>query len=259
MFPEGTNRNIVDILKGRVRNTSKFSLTSEGSFEAGTYKLLSNNATLQTLPYPYLSIATNLTLSSSSDNDKVGSTGATAVLLQGLNENWDLTTEIINMNGQAPVLTTNKFIRVFVAQIFNVASNLSALGDYSSVGTIYVGSGDVASGVPTVKYLTIEIGASRNRSGIYSVARGYTAYIYGVCFEFQNAGVTAYAQWKLALRLFGVNATFFTNANNFVQSSIRNDFVFAAPEKSDIEMRAFNSQGTRVITGEISILLVKNS
>ena len=74
----------------------------------------------------WLSTATALEILSSSGSDDVGSSGATKVTIQGLDNNWDLAEATVSMDGATPVALPGTWFRInrmFVAEVGTYAGN----------------------------------------------------------------------------------------------------------------------------------------
>ena len=119
--------------------------------------------------------AQSLEIVSDNINDTFTGSGARTVIVEGLDSNWDLIKETVNMNGIVPVTLSNQFMRVFRMRV-------SSSGTYSGlVGGSHSGNislQGVGSG-PIYATIVIENGQPLGASeiGAYSVPRGYTAYI----------------------------------------------------------------------------------
>jgi len=62
--------------------------------------------------YAFPTVAAVMKISSSSTDDDAAGTGARTVLVDGLNANYERVTEIVSLDGQTQVDTTNSYIRV---------------------------------------------------------------------------------------------------------------------------------------------------
>ena len=74
----------------------------------------------------WLSTATALEILSSSGSDDVGSSGATKVTIQGLDNNWDFAEATVSMDGVTPVALPGTWFRInrmFVAEVGTYAGN----------------------------------------------------------------------------------------------------------------------------------------
>jgi len=122
--------------------------------------------------YSYLSAATVLKVSSSSANDTSAGTGARTVELFGLDADYDEINEIVTLNGQTAVNTTQSFLRVYRMIVRSAGTG------GTNAGVIYAGTGTVTAGVPANKYATVAVGDGQSLMALWTVPRGYTAYLF---------------------------------------------------------------------------------
>lgn len=95
-----------------------------------------------------------------------GSNGDTAqITVIGLNSNYELTNEVVTLNGSTPVATTKQYLRI--NSIF-----VSAGSATNPAGAVYLkNSGG------TVTYAQINAGIGRSQAAIYTVPAGYTYFL----------------------------------------------------------------------------------
>lgn len=87
--------------------------------------------------YPWSAFSTPSTLSivSTSDQDKVGGTGAYTMNVVGLDANFNWLDEVVNLNGLTPVLTTNVFARVFRMNVATASAGTAISGIFNLIIT----------------------------------------------------------------------------------------------------------------------------
>lgn len=218
------------------------------------------NGTLETVwshggLYTYPSAATVMKVSSSSAADSGSSTGARTVTVSGLDANYNEISEVVTLNGQTAVLTTNTFIRVFRAFVNTAGSGGTA------AGTIYVGDGTVTGGVPATVYAEIVLGENQTQMALWTVPAGYTLYIYSGKFSASSNNVAQYILGKFVFRPFG--GVFRNAADITINSAVVNydfEIPLALPEKSDIECRAIALSGSNFyVTAAFEGVYIKNS
>ena len=93
--------------------------------------------------YSFLTAATQLKISSTSNNDSSGGTGLQTVLISGLDGAYKPVQETIELNGQTEVLTVNSYIAVNDFLGVLPGSSLP-----SHDGIVYAGTGNVTGGKP---------------------------------------------------------------------------------------------------------------
>lgn len=204
--------------------------------------------------YVYPTSATVMKVSSSSANDAAGNTGARTLLLSGLDANYNTVSETVTLAGQTAVNTANSYLRIQSTQILTVGSNAG------QVGTIYIGTGTVTSGVPATVYWRSEIDYNNWSFAGFTVPAGYTAYI--TSYTITNQATTALINVSAALVVYEyglgypeIQSTIRTTSNGDFDRHF--DYPFAVPEKSDFQLRAWATAAVNV-TGEIQFVLVQN-
>ena len=88
--------------------------------------------------YTATSVSSVLNIRSSSANDTSGGTGVNSLVLFGVDDDWDLVTEVVTLNGTTNVTTTNSYIGVNRMTIYTSGSSNSNVGTItatSSAGT----------------------------------------------------------------------------------------------------------------------------
>jgi len=105
-------------------------------------------------------------ISSTSTDDAVGQSGATAVVVSGVSDTNAAIAETLAMDGQTEVTTTNTFKVVTKIQV------VAAGAGGSNVGEIWAGNGTVTAGVPATKYNSVEIATNISSAAIVAVPAG---------------------------------------------------------------------------------------
>jgi len=182
--------------------------------------------------------ANTITVSSSSASDV-----NTSVIVVGLDSNYDILEEEIELVTQTNNASSNNFIRVYRAYMGN--------GD-TNVGTISIknGSTDVA---------LITAGFGQTLMAIYTIPRYYSGYLYqGTC----SAQAGADATGNMFVRYGGTTA--FRVGHSFEVSGAGGQYTypFSFPpeltEKSDIDVRITTRSNNGRYTAAFDLLLVRN-
>ena len=182
------------------------------------------------------------------DPDKGGSTpgtGAHEITVEGLDENWELASETLDLNGQDAVTTTITFIRVFRAYI-------------GTVGTGLINAGDITITVDSKTVAKILADKGQTLMAVYSIPSGYTGYLLHARVSVGRI-ITSVVDFNIFWRLFGKGWR--TGGEITVENdTFSDDFVFppALPEKSDIRVHANVSANSTVVTSTFDMLLIKN-
>jgi hypothetical protein len=205
--------------------------------------------------YSYLASASVLKVSSSSTADTSAGTGARTVELSGLDANYDEVSETVTLNGQTAVNTTNEFLRI------NRIVVRSAGSGGQNAGVIYAGTGTVTTGVPANKYATIAIGDNQTVMALWTVPRGYTAYLLQTDITVATTQNNKYCTVHLVSR---PNGEVFQIKDKFVKAESSVHQAYTIPlkfeEKTDIEVRAIgDSAGADIaISAGLDIIYIQN-
>lgn len=197
--------------------------------------------------------ALQLKVSSSSANDTAAGTGARTVFVAGLDANHNEISEIVTLNGQTPVLTTQFFLHVNNAYVATAGSGLSAAGD------IYFGDGVVTLGVPATVYDLIKFDYNQRITGSYTVPAGYTAYVSQGLFSAGQPGGSAQVSGRLlTVGADGIRRTAaITTVNNGV-ADYAFEYSIEIPEKTTIEATAQASSNNNEASAMFVLVLIKN-
>jgi hypothetical protein len=229
----------IKISRGQVRGTipvHKFGAVPAMSTNT-TGTLWDKNNTI----YPWSvwdSGANTVTVGSSSASD-VGK----SVVVVGLDENYDIYEEEIDLTNQDGNISTSTFIRVHRAFMGN--------GD-SNVGTISIKNGATDVAVITPQF-------SQTLMAVYSIPRNYTGYLYQGTASAQSG---ADATGNMFIRYGGTTAFRVGHSFEFAgaggQYTYNFSFPPALPEKSDIDVRIITRSNNGRYTAAFDLLLVKN-
>ena len=204
--------------------------------------------------YSYLSSASVLKVSSSNANDTSDGTGARTVQVYGVDSDYNEINEIVTLNGQTALNTSNSFLRVYRTIVRTAGSGEKNAGD------IYVGDGTVTSGVPATKYAKILVGNNQTLMALWTVPSGYTGYLYQFDCSSGSTAANKFQTIKLFIRpenqVFQVKDVQTVHNNNIV---LDYGVPLKINEKSDIEVRALSSSGTDAVSANFSIIYKKNT
>lgn len=202
----------------------------------------------------YPTSAEQMKVSSSSANDTAAGTGARTITITGLDASWNEISEVVTMNGQTAVLTTNSFLRI------NGLSVTTADGLLANAGNIYVGNGVVTAGVPATIYDMIPAGFNNRQTHAYTIPANYTGYIVSARFvTAQTAGSDAV--WA---RLTMTNSDGIKRSTSVAQM---NNGILILPvgvpirvtEKTTIAGEGMGNAANNSCSSVVQLILVKNS
>lgn len=189
--------------------------------------------------YPWSSLTSAGTLTvdraSASDADKV-------ITIIGLDANYNQITENVTLTSATGNATTQSFLRVYRAYMYN--------GSATNVGNI-----DIKISSTTIARITA--GKGQTLMAIYTVPAGYTAYLtQGVMSVKSGADATG----DFFVRYGGETA--FRIAHTFEVASAEYFYAFHVPfkipEKSDIDVRASVRSNNARVTAAFDFYLIRN-
>ncbi len=209
--------------------------------------------------YTYLSSASTLYISSSSTADDVASTGARSATVSGLDANYDEVSVTVDLDGQNGVQlgSANNWIRVN-----RIAVDTAGSGGQNA-GVLYVGTEASPSvGVPTNKYATVAIGDNQTLMALWTVPRGYTAYLTQLDVTVATEQNNKFATISTLARPFG---GVFNVVDKFVKSESSHHQEFSFPlkftEKTDIEIRGIASSAAAdcAVSAALDFIYIANA
>jgi hypothetical protein len=202
---------------------------------------------------PHPTVASVLKISSSSANDTSAGTGAQTVYIEGVDGNFNVVSETVELNGQTAVNTTNLYLYVNSFYVATVGSG------GANAGNINAGTGTVTSGVPAVLYDIIAIGYNQRTTGHYCVPAGFTGYMTtGSISAGQASGSTAVTAF---LKQHGTDNILRVGAVSTVNNS---DAVFSfeqpytIPEKNCVGASAIGAANNNAVSSYFNIILIKD-
>ena len=209
-------------------------------------------------PLPMLiqhpSVAIQIKVTSTNINDTATGTGARTIYIEGLDGDYNEVTEIVTMNGQTTVLTTQLFLKINRATVVSAGSAKSALGD------IYMGDGAVVAGVPASKYNIIKFDFNNTVTGHYTIPAGYTGYLVQGLFSVgQAAGSSEIRGRLMTTDQNGINRTNSVVAINNGTADYVFEFPVPIPEKTDIEARAIGVSNNNSASSMFILCLIANT
>jgi hypothetical protein len=195
---------------------------------------------------------TVMTVSSTSANDTAAGTGARTVLIEGVNGTGGYASEIVVLNGQTPVSTVAEYDSIERLVVLTVGSG------EKNAGLIYIGTGTVTAGVPTVPYNVIDTGENLSITGHWTCPVGFTGYVVRGSFSVGPTAGNNFVRGRLKLR--GADGVTRTAAKVTVQSGVA-DFDFSYPVKINatecITATAQGSGGSASVSSYFQIVLIQ--
>jgi hypothetical protein len=239
----------LSIAKGNVAGTSSINKFGANDDVSTSYEDIWDGG--GTYVWPAAASLYNIT--STDTDDVLGGTGAHNVSIQGLDANYNLITETINLNGQTHVPTVNQYLRVFRMKVeYSGSSNVNE-------GNIYLFKGTSSTGTPddlTLVIAKIQSLQGQTLMSLYTIPAGKTGYM-------SNAYVTSAATKTTTFQLFArplgksENIKFNIDIKDAdVNHKWSVPLVFT--EKTDIWTQAKIDVGSTRVSSGFDIILVDN-
>ena len=207
--------------------------------------------------YPVAATILNVSSDNAADDKDAGS-GARTIVITGLDENGDLATETISLDGTTIVTTTTAFLRAF-----RVETLTTGTPRIPNTGTIYVYEGTATLGVPddsTKIYATVEPGDGQSLQAAVTVPRGFTGVLQRLLWT-SNAAANKEIDLRIIMRkLDQADAPFNTKDYfNLAESNLEHviQSLQNVPELTDIEMQVKADQVSTNASGTMDILFVR--
>ena len=197
-----------------------------------------------TVPHPTTESA--LTIVSTDAADAAAGTGARTVYIEGVDEDYNVVSETVTLNGTTDVTTTAAFL--YVNKFYVVTA-----------GSGGANAGTITAKVSTTLYDIIAIGYNNRTTAHYCVPAGYTGYmVEGILTTGQASGstsVTAFLKQHGTDGLVRVGAV--ATLNN---GSIQYDFdpAYAIPEKNCVGATAIGTAANNSVSAYFNMILIKD-
>lgn len=203
--------------------------------------------------YTYLTSPSTVYVTSSSNKDVAAGTGARTITIQGLDVNYNAIEETLTVEGPVGTAQFLRIFRAFVASAGSEGTNdgtVSVTTGAGGSGTLLTTIGIIGSGQT--------FGLGQSHMAMYTIPAGFTGYLTN-----WNAGVGTYNDTVTATlytRETGNGLVFRTRDVMDVPGGLHQRIYsvpFLLPEKTDIEIRALASTGSK-ISSTFDIILVEN-
>ena len=184
--------------------------------------------------YPWASVdaaAGIVKVSSSSNTDAVGQTGALTCTIYGLNSSTGLVqNETVTLTGQTAVNSTLEYSRVN-----RIICNTAGTG-LANAGIIYVGTGTITTGKPAVVWSSVAIGKNQTLQSIWTVPTGKTFYMTSFTVSTNsNKGNIINIYFRPTGELFQIKANAYLFSTAFIHIF---EFPLMLASGTDIDCRA---------------------
>jgi len=204
--------------------------------------------------YTWMTTASILDITSSSNQDRAAGTGAHKIRVVGLDTNWDKIVEDVTLNGVTTVQTTNSFIRILRAFVIESGA-YQGIGAGTNVGDITFDSQTQG------EQAFLSAGKGKTTSSQWAIPRGFEGYLTRVAVQ---APGTRPVDFNLFVRNNANDVTSPYGGARVVTSydeiGDRYEEVLLSYRKfaqySDVWAEARTSQGTSIVNTTFDIITV---
>jgi hypothetical protein len=228
----GTPNFLFDVAKGKVMNHSAVNIFGFNRAVGTVFETLWNNDS----NYSYPASASALDAVSTSASDTM------ALLISGLDADYNVLSEVVTLSGTTPVTTNGVYLRI----------NSAVILAGSNVGAITISNG--------VDYAYIDPGIGLTQQCVYTVPAGHTLYLFRIDLTSGTVTGNKYLTYRNVLRthtgrtLRVAEATWQTG-----QQSFDRQIPFAIAEKTDFEFEVKSSSGQNEVSIFVEGVLVRNA
>jgi len=194
-------------------------------------------------PYVFPTSAVTMTVVSTSASDD---TGLGKVIISGLDADYNILVEVVDLDGVNPVTTTNAFLR-----INNVRLSVAGLNQVTNIGTITVSHAGVT-------YAKILPSVGQTQMSQYTVPNGYSFYLTRVnSYAQQNGGTNNFNTYSVVASN-SVSYTVLQSPYFQIYEAMRVG-PFKYSEKTSVQWRSRTNTNTSAVGMVIEGYLVKNT
>lgn len=188
---------------------------------------------------------------SSSANDAAAGTGARTLYVTGIDNNYDIVSETVTLNGTTPVATSNSYWNIHRAYVATAGSALTAAGSITGTQT---------TSATAMAYILV--GYNESQSAIYMVPRNYTAYIDDPKLTMQTATANLLMDIGLFKKDFGaterIQSDFLLTGGGDTMQAKMYSGPFKFEEKTVVVWRCISASSAADVSVEYDIFLVRN-
>jgi len=219
------------ISQGNIANNEAIHIVAQNDAVGTSQETVWEEGGLYTFP----SSASTMTISSSDANDTSAGTGLRTITIEGLDTNYVEITEVVSLNGQTGVTTSNSYLRI------NRLIGATAGSTNSNEGTVYIGTGAISAGKPANVFNLIEIGSNISHSGFYTVPATKFLYIPSAIFSVESGKFVEITVIFIAENGIPLEINEWDMSGGVIPFNVQ--ITRGVPQKTDLELRAKNATG----------------
>jgi hypothetical protein len=192
---------------------------------------------------------------STSDQDTETGTGARTILVQGIDQNWDQTSETVLLNGTSPVALLNSYRAVERVTVTTAGSQRH------NVGKIFIGTGEMddSSIAPPLIDCYVHPFDGASEIGQFVVPRNHTAFVLdsvitiGGVADFSKVTIRGYVRTELGVE-YTTGALIMTAGTLQTKESV----PLTIPEKTVVGYRIISAHDNESMSARIRYILANN-
>lgn len=205
--------------------------------------------------YPWLTAASTIRIKAGGNigDNPIGS-GANSIIVEGLDQNWDIVSETIATNGvAASAATANQFIRITRAYVATAGTYTS-----SNIADIFI---ETVGGISLCKIEAIE---GQTEMSMYSVPSNFTAYLTRVSVSVDSTKPVSFSMFQrpngdIVAAPFGAKRLVTKFSSVVGQRTLQYNSYIKFNEKTDLWIYAIkDSAGTAPVECDYDLILVRN-
>ena len=165
-----------------------------------------------------------MSVSSSNSNDTDGGSGAQVVSISGLDGSKNISSEVLQLNGQTEVVTEFAYTNILNVEVVETGSS------GANEGVIYVGSGTVTAGVPATPYFAMREFTGSAETLCFAVPRDYEFTVEHIYIVPKTLATTSF-NWNIEEQTI---APFYSRTSAQQKRVLRYSGMYRGPRHSEI-------------------------
>ena len=225
----------LDVAEGNIEGVEPIRRFGHNLAVPATYETVWCHSSL----YVYMTTANRLLITSDSAQDGVAGTGTLTLQLSGLDEDYNILTETITMNGVAAVQTKGSFLRLFTTKSITAGTN-----------GINVGNITITDSTTVITAGYLQAGEGKTLNAFWTTPADKTSVILDA-----TVGEMAQKQTDFALFMRPFGQSWYIGKTLIVKNQTIYELLsmpIKVPAKMDIEVRAKSSGGSGIVMANFS-------
>ena len=167
-----------------------------------------------------------MSVSSSSNNDALGGSGAQVISIGGIDRYQEIRSETIKLNGQTEVKTQFEYTNILNVEVVETGSS------GANEGVIYVGSGTVTAGVPATPYFAMRELTGNAETLCFAVPKDYEFTVEHIYIVPKTLATTSF-NWNIEEQTV---APFYSRKSAQQKRVLRYSGMYRGPRHSEMHL-----------------------